>query len=214
MLRSAAVILLAVGCSSASPSDFDHGSSSSRTQGGPLRLPYPSPPYGTVEGAVIEDFRFLGWSQPVAVNYDENRLETVTFAQSYGPNAPKGLRFLVVTSTAVWCAACKLEYEDFASGRVDEYHARGVEFLGALFEDNDSNPAKPSDLKLWATEYNVNFPFVLDPALKLGSFFDREATPMEMIVDVSTMQILYIATGWATSGPASMWTALDQFLGG
>jgi len=114
----------------------------------------------------------------------------------------------------VWCSACKLEYQDFASGRVDEYHARGVEFLGALFEDNDNNPAKPSDLNLWATSYKVNFPFVLDPGLKLGVFFDREATPMEMVVDLTNMKVVSIATGWATSGPASLWTELDTLLGG
>lgn len=214
MLRSAAVVFLAFGCSSSSATDFDHGKNDTSIQGGTERLSYPAAPYGTVENATIQDFRFLGWHQPEAVNYDETRIDPVSLAQFYGPNIAHKLRFLVITSTAVWCAACKLEYEDFASGRVDEYHAKGVEFLGALFEDNDSNPAKPSDLNLWATSYKVNFPFVLDPALKLGVFFDREATPMEMVVDLSTMQVRYIATGWATSGPASLWTVLDQLLGG
>jgi hypothetical protein len=94
------------------------------------------------------------------------------------------------------------------------YRAKGVEFVGALFEDNNSDPAKPSDLATWAKAYDVVFPFVLDPALKFGNFFDREATPMEMILDASNMQILSIQTGWARgNGPGTLWAELDQYLG-
>ena len=214
MVRTAALTLvLSVGCSAPDMTTFDDGRGGSERLESAPRLPYPPPPYGAVQGAIIENFQFLGWSDPRAVGYDLDRLEALSLAQFYNPTNATKLRYIVITSTAVWCSACKLEYQDFASGRVDEYHGRGVEFLGALFEDNDSNPAKPSDLRLWASQFKVNFPFGLDPALKLGAFFDVEATPMEMIVDVRTMKIVLVSTGWATSGPASLWTALDQLLG-
>ena len=214
MARCGVVVIafVALGCSSEPMTKFDDQSGSAAVVGAE-RLPYPSPPYGTKPGATIENFQFLGWSDPKTVGEDITRLEPLSLARFYNPDGTSALRFLVITSTAVWCSACKLEYKDFANGKVDQYHARGVEFLGALFEDNDSNPAKPSDLQLWATAYKVGFPFALDPALKLGKFFDVEATPMEMVVDVRTMKIVLVSTGWVTSGPSSLWAALDQLLG-
>ena len=98
------------------------------------------------------------------------------------------------------------------TGSVATYEQKGVRFLGALFEDAQSNPAQPSDLVLWAKSFNVDFPFALDPDLKLGAFFDVEATPMEMIVDAKTMKIVKISEGWVTSGEGSLWSDLDALL--
>lgn len=211
-------VLVACGaCSSQSASDFDHGrpTAGSAGFGRGERLEYPTAPYGATVGATVENFHFLGWSSPVLANHDPEALETIQLAHFYNPSGSEnGLNYLVITSTAVWCSACKYEYQDMASGQVEAYRKRGVEFFGALFEDNDGNPATPADLVLWAQNFDVDFPFVLDPSLKFGNFFDREATPMEMIVDAKTMQVVDIDTGWATAGPGSLWAKLDQLLGG
>lgn len=223
-------VVTCMACSSQSPVDFDHG----RTAGGAQaygtgeRLPYPQAPYGSTVDATIENFHFLGWTDPKAVNYDASHLEDIDLAQFYNPSrASDGLKFLIITSTALWCSACKAEYRDMGKV-VDAYRNKGVQFLGALFEDGDTTngpfPAKPSDLNLWASNYQVSFPFVLDPSLKLGNFFDVEATPMEMIVDTSTMRVVNISTGWApsqfdasgnvTNPEGSFLWDLDQLLGG
>ena len=60
--------------------------------------------------------------------------------------------------------------------------------------------------------YDVTFPFVLDPDLKLGSFFDVDATPMVMIVDTKTMKILSLEDGWIKSGDGSAWAFFDANL--
>jgi hypothetical protein len=220
-------LLLSCACSSQSAVDFDHGRSTTgggQTYGTGVRLEYPSAPYGATIGATIENFHFLGWSNPVVAQQNVDRLENIQLAQFYNPTgAAGGTKLLVITSTAVWCSACKLEYQDMAVN-VGTFREKGVEFFGALFEDNDSNPAKPSDLVLWAQGYDVDFHFVLDPALKFGNFFDREATPMEMIVDAKNMQVLYIATGWRASAydqngnvvypEGSLWWELERLLGG
>jgi hypothetical protein len=176
------------------------------------RLPYPPAPYGASPGATIEDFRFLGWSQPADAKYDTGQLRPLSLAEFYDPRGVKAVRYVVITSTAVWCSACKLEYRDFASGKVEAYQKRGVRFLGALFQANDGTAATPGDLADWAKRYKVTFPFVLDPALKFGAFFDVEKTPMEMIVDARDMKIVQIDHGWATKGDLSIWTALDGLL--
>ncbi len=174
-------------------------------------MAYPPAPFGAGTGATIENFRFLGWQAPKDVRYDAERLEPVSLAQFYDPKGEAGIRFLVITSTAVWCSACKQEYVDLAKS-VAAYQKKGVRFLGALFEDKDSRPAKPSDLQLWAKQFDVRFPFALDPELKLGSFFDVEATPMEMIIDTRTMKIVRIDEGWITKGNGSLWSNLDALL--
>lgn len=176
------------------------------------RSEYPSPPYGTEIGAVIENFRFLGWSDPGTAGYDAERLEAVELSRFYDPRGEGSVRYVVITATAVWCSVCRAEYEDFRSGRFDQFSARGVAFVGVLFEDNDSNPARPSDLALWAENFDVAFPFVLDPAFKLGRFFNREATPMTMVVDTQTMRITWLEVGWAVDGPSSLWAYLDSVL--
>jgi peroxiredoxin len=179
---------------------------------GSPREAYPAAPYGSRPGAIIQNFNWLGWHTPKDTAFDTSKLEPLSLGQFYDPNGDKGVKLLVMTSTAVWCSACKQEYKDM-TGSITDYEAKGVRFLGALFEDNQSQPAKPSDLVLWAKAYNVNFPFALDPDLKLGSFFDVEATPMEMIVDAKTMKILRITEGWVSAkGEGSLWADLDGLL--
>lgn len=175
------------------------------------RLAYPAPPFGSTQGAVIADYRFLGWSNPTGEKFDTEHLEPHSLAEFYDPTGEKGIHYLVITSTAVWCSACKLEYQDMAT-KVLAYQKRGAQFMGALFEDNDSNPAQPTDLQNWGKRYAVAFPFVLDPELKFGAFFDVQATPMVMIVDTHKMAIVNIEEGWASDGAGSVWTFLDQHL--
>jgi hypothetical protein len=233
MRRAVAVLplLAACACSSQSAVDFDRGQSTAggaQTYGTGERRPYPSAPYGSTIGATIENFHFLGWTDPKAIAYDETHLDDIDLARFYNPSgASDRPKFLVITSTAVWCSACKVEYVDMVRA-ADIYRKKGVEFFGALFQDGNTRqgpfPAKPSDLNLWASTYEVPFHFVLDPALKLGNFFDVEATPMEMIIDTSNMQILHISTGWARSSfdeagnivnaEGSFLWELDQLLGG
>ncbi len=200
------------GCSSTeSPADFDHGATQTVIGTAESHLAYPPAPYGTRPGGVIENFQFLGWHRP-DLSKDPTKLEPVSLAEYYNPDGTKPTRFIVMTATAVWCSACKLEYRDLTSKQITDFRSRGVEFIGALFQDQTSNPAQPSDLHTWASTYAVSFPFVLDPELKLGVFFSLEATPMEMVIDTKTMQILTITDGWLP-GNDPLWTYLDKLLG-
>jgi hypothetical protein len=202
------------GCSSNAQTavPFDDGKSADTT---PVettpRLAYPAAPYGVTSGAIMQNLDFLGWTAPQAVKYDSTKIAPLSLADYYDPTGAKKTPLLVITSTALWCSACKLEYTDMKT-QVAAYQAKGVAFLGALFEDNDGNPAQPPDLTTWAKQFSVAFPFVLDPSLKLGSYFDVNGTPMEMIVDTRNMQIIVVEEGWAQSGSSSLWAQLDQLL--
>src|SRR5687768_8034423 len=47
---------------------------------------YPAGPYGVGVGSTLEDFAFLGWRDPVASNYDIERMETVRLSEFYNPD--------------------------------------------------------------------------------------------------------------------------------
>jgi hypothetical protein len=213
LLLSAALLL---GCSSKAEDavPFETGLTLGADAAAPvdqLRLAYPPPPYGAAKGSVLPNYRFLGWSNPKSAGYDTAHLESLSLADFYDPKGEKGIRYIVLTSTAVWCSACKQEYVDMvASGGA--YQNKGVRFFGALFQDANSNPAQPGDLKKWASTYKVPFAMGLDPEFKLGGAFDVEATPMEMVLDARTMEILDIESGWIGKGTGSLWEYLDTLL--
>ena len=47
---------------------------------------YPEPPYGAVNGAVIENLEFLGWHNPVSSGFDLNSAATVRLSDFYDPD--------------------------------------------------------------------------------------------------------------------------------
>jgi hypothetical protein len=158
---------------------------------------YPDAPYGFVQGSTVPNFDFIGWAAPTNVGYDIALLESIDLARFYDPDGEKGIELLIVSAVAVWCGVCQVEYQDLRdSGLPEELRARGVEMLGVLFEDGDALPARYEDLVLWSRVFEVNFPMVLDPGFKMGSFFDRSATPMNMVIDARSMQILVSLTGY------------------
>lgn len=164
---------------------------------GYVALAYPPPPYGNTTGTVAANMRFAGWLDPLAAAYDPTQSSVVEFAQFYDPDNTKDVEFLLVSAVAVWCGVCQQEYADLDSAQVyKKMRPRGVQMLGILFEDNDGQPAAYSDLKNWASAFRVGFPFVLDPSFNSGVYFDRSATPMNMLIDAKTMKIVWVITGY------------------
>ena len=76
------------------------------------------------------------------------------------------------------------------------YNPQGLEILGAIFEDNSGNPATLSFAKGYASGYGWTFPAIVDNTFQLGAYFDKAAAPMNMYVDLTTMEILAIELGF------------------
>jgi len=174
---------------------------------------YPAGPYGTVRGATIANLSFLGWRHPDASNYDTAQLETVRLSDFYDPDGHSGVKLLAINASAVWCVVCRGEYQDMATTKVyATYHPKGVEILGTLFEDALYYPAQAKDLHNWGvpTNYDVKFPLALDPGFKLGAFFDSDATPLNMLVDVRTMTIVSLQMGYSTGYWDQVQSQLDK----
>ena len=197
---------LAVGCSSSpltgssDTSDMSAGPSSNSVGPSSNFVSYPAGPYGAVRGATIANLSFLGWKHPDAAAYDVAQFENVRLSDFYDPDGHTDVKLLAVNASAVWCSVCRSEYAYMKThGTYAAYRAKGVEMLGALFEDNSYYPAQPADLHNWGSvsSYAVTFPLVLDPGFKMGAYFDSDATPLNMLIDVRTMKIVSITMGYS-----------------
>jgi hypothetical protein len=175
---------------------------------------YPPGPYGHGVGAVIENLEFIGWSDPAGVDYDVDQLAPVRLGDFYDPNGAE-TELLVLNASAVWCVVCQGEMRDMnTNGTYTAFRSRKVQVLSTLFEDAQSNPAKPSDLKLWGSSSvrQIAFPLVLDPALKMGVYFSSDATPLNLVIDARTMRILHVMMGYDSTPATGLWGTVDQEL--
>jgi len=56
-------------------------------------------------------------------------------------------------------------------------------------------PATEAFIKTWINTYKLSLPVVMDPSFKMGAFFDRQAVPFNMLIDLKTMKVLHRKTG-------------------
>lgn len=145
------------------------------------RSQYPAGPYGKAEGQVIEPLSF--------VNPDGSTLSLSTVF------ADPSRRLLLLVTASGWCTACVEEQP-----ALEELHGRhgpeGLAIIEAVFEDANFVAATAEDAEQWKRQYGLTFDLVADPDFVLGAYYDRQLSPMNMMVDVDTMKILRIGTGW------------------
>lgn len=172
------------------------------TDGNTQAPDYPPGPYGQSVGNVIKDYVFDGLMNPLAVNYvsDNTTVTKIAMHQFYNKDKdPSRPRVMLMTWTALWCVYCKQQ----AASAMKEYavwHPKGAEMMELVFEDNDSNPAGFEHLTTWSKTYKLAFPTVLDPGINSGIYFDKNAAPYNMVIDLSTMKILTATAGyWDTT---------------
>jgi hypothetical protein len=219
-------LLLTAGCSSESLTQGEPTPSSPSSPTGTTTAPgavdgnfaplqaYPPGPYGHGLGAVIENLEFLGWRDPVGIDYDPSVLESIHLGDYYDP-AGTDTELIVLNAAAVWCTVCQSEMHDmYKNGTYDTFRDRKVQVFGTLFQDIDGNPAKPSDLVIWGSSAvrQIAFPLVLDPALKMGIYFTSDATPLNLVIDARTMRIIGVMMGYSSDPRTGLWATVDQEL--
>ncbi|MBM4370956.1 MAG: redoxin domain-containing protein [Deltaproteobacteria bacterium] len=157
---------------------------------------YPAPPHGKTVGAVIENHTFLIPGDPPT----EVRLS------DYYQHETK--KILLINASAGWCGACKQE-----AGEMNDIFlankARGFDLLYTLFEDWNGGPVNQDFYEGWVSQYGGDYTTVLDPEFELGAYFNVESTPMNMLVDLSTMTIVWLKTGF---DPIVLQAKLDELL--
>lgn len=155
----------------------------------PNKAPYPDPPYGKTPGHIIANHMFV----------DPANDTTVYMSDLYNPTGKKSKKVLLMNASAGWCSVCKVEAKQL-KGFYTETANEGVEIWFTLFQDFQGEPATEKFWEQWMNQIDPNYPTLLDTAFELNGYFSVDATPMNMVVDLETMEIVYIATGMDETG--------------
>jgi hypothetical protein len=183
---------------------------------------YPAGPYGVTSGAIIPNYRFMGYRD---AQKDKTALQLIQLADFYNPHgkdpsyqpasgAPDDRYFpmdsgyenagklkptvLLVDIASVWCGPCNAEAATVLPPKHAEYLPCGGEFLLQLADGpTPGKAAVQTNLTAWTTKYTVNYPGVIDPRYKLDSLYAINAFPENAIIDTTTMKIVEVLGGEA-----------------
>ena len=155
-------------------------------QGG---APYPTNGCGLAEGLLIDDYtwtgRLAGISSPTT---------TLTLHDYYNPDGTKPMKFMFITVSAYWCQACKDEAKHL-NDMLDKYGPKGVMIVTDIAQKVDRAITDQGDVDVWIKSFALRTAVVTDPDFILQNFFDPSTMPLDLIVDLRTMQVVYDTTG-------------------
>ncbi len=198
-------------------------------------LAYPAAPWGIKKGAVIKNYKFVGFPNPSLV---KNATDLIELAQFYNPHAddptympaspaeddrlfPPGSphgegnpkpKALVIDAAAVWCGPCNQEAKTTLPPLHLKYKPMGGEFFLVLTDGPTQGvAATQKHLVSWSTKYKVDFPAAISPALEIAEVFSDNAYPTNMIINTRNMVIVQVIAGVP---PASFWTLFEKTLAG
>lgn len=151
---------------------------------------YPCGPYGTTPGTVIRNISLIGRKAGTSPG---DPTVKIRFSDYFG----QGLKALVVTTAAGWCAPCKQEQPSLVT-LYNDYAGEGMGLLEAMIETSKvGTPADIASMDQWATSYHVNFDIAIDPGNELAPYYDINAFPMQMVIRASDMTIMWQNNGLA-----------------
>lgn len=177
-------------------------------------LGYPAPPYGTRVGDTVQNLCFVGWRDPKAAGFDTNATGPICIDEYYDPTGTRN-KLLLIESCAVWCVACRVEYNGSSdrpslSDHLASRESKGFRVMGTIFQDSAAKPATTADAASWAQTFDLSFPFAVDEDhLQLGLFSPSTIAPFNMLVDTRSMKIVLELPG---DEPATLFQAVDDFL--
>jgi hypothetical protein len=190
------------------------------------RLAYPDGPTGISEGSLIENFKFVGYGNPMTSG---GQLQILQMADFYNPTGtevfPEGSAFpagapkpkaLMIAVASVWCQPCNIEAKSVLPGQYLQYKPMGGEFMLQLADSNTpGEPATVTNLNNWTGKYDVDYPAAIDPTYKLDALFEASAFPQNFIIDTRTMRIAKAFAGMVDpADAASFWTLYEKVIAG
>ncbi len=197
----AAALASAAACSSSSGAGS--AATTCRPDGGTESYPAETG-CGTEPGNTIADYSFQG-----RLAGSSSPRQTIKLSDYYDPTGAK-YSYMVVDVSAFWCSYCKQEAPELASLNT-KYGPKGVVFLTVVEQDDKRAVATDADVDAWIQAYSLVTPAVSDPNQVLSAFFDPSSMPLNMIIDLHTMQILKKFT---SSGLPQVQAELDTRLAG
>jgi len=148
---------------------------------GPLRTDYPTANLGTAEGQILDNLQF------------KTPEDTVFELRSLYEQP--GNKLLMLVTASGWCTAC-IEEQPKLQALHDEFACQGLGLMVAVFQDQNYETALPQDAANWLRRFELTFPVVADGPFALGDYYDVSLTPMVMLVDAETMEIVSVETGY------------------
>jgi hypothetical protein len=153
---------------------------------------YPTCGCGTQSGNLIDDYEFQG--KNAASGGVAAPKQTIRLGDFFDPDGKKGNRFLVLSVSALWCVACKNEATQLPALHA-KYGSKGVVFMTDLMQSASPKPSTDTDLDLWIKSFKLDTWVVRDDLQVLASFFDPSQMPLNMIIDLKTMQMVKVFIG-------------------
>ncbi len=167
---------------------------------------YPSGPYGTKVGQIIENHSFTVFRDPKfmckdlkSAKVDLNKSVKMTLKDFYNwdPTCKaKKKKLLWILGSAAWCGICTKEIKAvkaaIAAGQIDSR----VAFLNLLVDGKTYG--KPADLataKLWVTSFGLNHAVASDMSYVFKKYFLSTGFPLNVLVDLETMKIYHARNG-------------------
>ena len=145
------------------------------------RTMYPAGPYGKAESNIIAN---LAFKNPDDTDFDLNEIF-----------ADENNKLLLVSTSSGWCTSC-IEEQAKLQARHVTWNSKGLYILLTTFEDQNFAAATPAYAGDWKEKYGLGYKVVADAPFLFQEYYDRSATPMVMLVDIDTMTILKIMTGF------------------
>lgn len=198
MLWTLLIAATSVGCDDVQDEEAPMGGSGGAVGGGSGevdRATYPASGYGTEEGAVLQNIGF--------VDDNDNQLDLGDVRMDAAN------KVMLLTTSSGWCTAC-IEEQPKLQALADELSAQGLVVFITLFEDADFNPANADFAAQWRRQYDLqdNVYVVADEPFAMSAYYDRSLTPMTMIVNLDTMEMVKIDTGFDESAVRAIINAL------
>ena len=194
MIRTLPALLLIalVGCDGARDEAAD-GDADTDVAGDPVpeveidpACEYTAGPYGTIEGDVIDN---LSWDLVVGGG-------AVSLRQFHCDPSTK---LLLMYGTAGWCSFCAQESEALPA-LYTEFHPQGFEVIVLVYEDSEGHPADLSFAGAYESRYGFPFSTIADHENLIGDYHDPSEAPINVFVNLNTMEILSIFPGY-DAGP-------------
>ena len=155
---------------------------------------YPPGPYGQDEDELLANLSFFDPATDSQVHLSDLR--------------GQGPKVLMITSSAGWCGACLQEAVVMNAIEAD-WAPRGLDILYTLFQDWNGGEADEGFWTQWCDQTDPTYRVVLDTDFVLGNYFNPDSAPLNLLVDLETMKILRLETGFNRE---ALEAALDALL--
>jgi thiol-disulfide isomerase/thioredoxin len=149
------------------------------------RTTYPEGPYGSAEGSVVK-------------NHEMTNSDGEPYSFMANIFSDESTTLLLVSTGAEWCSAC-IEEQPVLDAFYNEYKENGLRIVEVIFEDINFEPADVDIALNWKEANEVSYDVVADPDFSFDIYQDRSLTPLVMLIEVNTMTIIKMSSGFDES---------------